>query len=1156
MIEAKQNSTLKAASSLIAGMMLLSAWAFADEELPPAASGFNFQRDIRPVLEKSCISCHGPRKQKGELRLDTQEHLMNGGENGPSFEKGKSGKSDFISRVARLDPDDAMPPKEKDALSKEQIGRLRAWIDAGAPWPEGFVIQDTAPVELTEADLKSIPPAAKRKIDFVKEVQPIFEKACYQCHGPKHQEAGFRLDHKATVFAGGELGAALVKGDSSKSMLIHFVGDLMPGGRMPRKGDALTAEQIGILRAWIDQGADFPDAASVKIKDNKDHWSFKAPIKATLPKVGEAHPVDAFVSSRLKQEKLDFSPETDKRTLLRRVHLDLTGLPPTIAEQDDFLQDESPNAYEKAVKRLLDSPHHGERWGRHWLDAARYADSDGYEKDKARITHFYRNWVIDAFNRDLPYDQFIIEQIAGDLLPNPTQDQIVATGYLRNSMVNEEGGVDPEQFRMEAMFDRMNAIGKGILGLGLNCVQCHDHKYDPISQKEYYQIFAFLNNDHESQARVYTSDELMQKGNILRRINEIEDSLREATPDWEAKMAAWEKAWRAEAKPKWTVVRPEVDKNKTGGQRYLAQPDSSIIAAGYQPTKSTAIFHLKNEIQNITGFRIEMLRDQSLPARGPGRSFMGTFALSEFQVDTTTGKDGKPTAVKFFGASADLSPPKKTLVHPNFNEVEPKERYLGPASYAIDGNNDTGWSSDLGPGRRNLESVIVFTPEKQVSGDKLTFKLLQRIGGWNSNDLQASQMGRFRVSVTTSPKPVADSVPVATKKALSISPKERTPQQKRVIFSHWRTIAGERHADLKERYKTANTEIKNLWKRHPDGVTQFTLSSREEQRVTSMLKRGDWLKPTNSVNPGVPAILHDLPENAGTDRLTFAEWLVDPKSPTTARSIVNRVWQSYFGTGIAATSEDFGTQAEDPSHPELLDWLAVEFMESGWSFKKLHWLIVSSRTYRQSSRVSPSLLERDPKNRLLARAPRFRVEGEIVRDIQLSVSGLLNLEMGGPSVMPPAPAFLFQQPASYAIFPWEEAMGKDRYRRAIYTWRRRTTPYPFLQTFDTPVGNGACIRRTRANTPLQALVALNETVSMESARAFARRIVEEGGETDPERIDYAFQTALCRSPEKSELATLTALMNKQRKRASSESGDPWLLVSRVLLNLDETFTKE
>ncbi len=1138
-------------------------------KLPPAAKAFDFDRDIRPIFEQRCIECHGAEKQKGKFRLDARDYLLAGGENGEPVKVGKSAESPLIHFVARLDEDSAMPPKKDKALTPEQVGKLRAWIDAGARYPEGFVIRNTAvdSFKLDSKDIAKMPPPAHRLVDFVKEIQPIFVEHCYQCHGAKRQEAGFRLDHKATVLAGGELGKAIVPGKSDESLLIHFVAGLRPEGKMPRKGDALSAEQIGLLRAWIDQGAAFPDSASVVLVDKRAHWAFKPPVKPTT-----GNSIDAFVAARLEKDGLKFSPEADKATLLRRVHLDLTGLPPTIAELDAFLADAAPGAYERVVEGLLASPHYGERWARHWLDAARYADSDGYEKDKPRIAHFYRDWVVGALNRDLPYDQFIVEQLAGDELPSATQDQIVATGFLRNSMLNEEGGVDPEQFRMEAMFDRMDAIGRSMLGLTIACAQCHTHKYDPITHDEYYKLFAFLNNDHEAQPRVYASDELKRRADVLRQIGEIEAKLRHAVPEWEQRMTKWEDEWHAKPKPEWAQVTPEIDKNATGGQRYLTMPDGSIMAAGFQPVKSTAVLHLKHDLKAITGFRIEMLHDPNLPAQGPGRSHLGTFALSEFQVEAP-GAEGKKAGVKFAKASADLSAAPDTPVDPAFNEKEPKKRVIGPASYAIDGNNDSGWSSDLGPGRRNFESSAVFTLEKPLTATDITIKLVQTIGGWNADDLHACQMGRFRVSITTSPSPEADPVPPLVRAALDVSRAQRTPAQIATIFSHWRTTVPE--------WKDANAQIEKLWAQHPEGTTQFTLAARDEMRPTFLLKRGDWLKPGHGVSPGVPAALNPLPADAPTTRLTFAKWITDRKAPTTARAFVNRVWQSYFGTGLVATSEDLGVQCEPPSHPELLDWLAVEFMDRGWSVKALHRLIVTSATYRQSSKVTPELLAKDPFNRLLARGPRFRVEGEIVRDIQLAASGLLNPKLGGRAVTPPAPEFLFQPPASYAPFPWKQEAGEDRYRRALYTWRRRTTPYPMLAVFDTPEGNTSCIRRTRANTPLQALMTLNETVSVEAARALARRILEAGGATDAERITYAFRRVLSRPPSDAESKTLIALIAKQNTRFADGWVNPWELatgkpdarpelppnttptqlaaytvVARVLLNLDETITKE
>jgi mono/diheme cytochrome c family protein len=1161
-------------------------------KLPAAASAFDFDRDIRPLLEQHCVECHGAEKQKGKFRLDARDFLLKGGENGVDVIPGKSAESALIHAVARLDEDTAMPPKQEKALPPAKIALLRAWIDAGAPYPEGFIIRNrvTGAVRLDPEELAKLPPVAERKIGFVKDVQPIFSDHCHQCHGEKRQEAAFRLDDKATVLAGGELGVALVPGKSAESLLIHFVAGLRPEGRMPKKGDALTAEQIGILRAWIDQGAEFPDVANTGHRDNRAHWAFKPPITPALPTVDSsaantANPIDAFIGARLAKEHLTWSPEADKATLLRRLHLDLTGLPPSVEELDAFLLDAAPDAYDRLVERLLASPHYGERWGRHWLDAARYADTNGYEKDAPRIAHFYRDWVVSAFNRDLPYDRFIIEQLAGDQLPNPTQEQIVATGFLRNSMINEEGGVDPEQFRMEAMFDRMEAIGKAMLGLTIQCSQCHNHKYDPITQEEYYKIFAFLNNDHEAQPRVYSPDEHMRRADVLRQIGEIESKLQHETPDWRERMAKWENEWRAKAKPEWHVFQPEVDKNTTGGQRYLPQPDGSVLAGGYQPTKSTCNASWKTAVKGITGFRLEMLHDPNLPANGPGRSFMGTFGLTEFAGDAAA-LGAKAAPMKFVKATADLETAPETTVHPNFNEKQPVRRVIGPASYAIDGKDDTAWASDLGPGRQNLESAIVFALEKPVSNEgetQYSFRLKQNHGGWNSDDLQGNNLGKFRLSYTTSPNPEADQRPPHVREILATPPEKRSTAQMSTLFSTWRLTVPE--------WKEANQKIEELWKQHPEGTTQMTLAARAEMRQTSVLKRGDWLKPANSVNPGVPAILNPLPADAPATRLTLAKWMTDTKAPTTARAFVNRVWQTYFGTGIVATSEDLGTQCEPPSHPELLDWLACEFMQptqntggeaKPWSIKHLHRLIVKSRAYKQSSVVTPELLAKDPYNRLLARGARFRVEGEIVRDIQLAASGLLNPKLGGRAVMPPAPEFIFQPPASYAPYPWKEETGEDRYRRALYTLRRRTTPFPMLGTFDVPEGNTACVRRTRANTPLQALITLNETVSVEAAQALARRILEKGGAADVDRIWYAFRRVLSRQPSDAERETLLQLIAKQKTRVADGWINPWLLaanrkeappenlppkvtpselaaytvVSRVLLNLDETITKE
>lgn len=1031
-----------------------------------------------------------------------------------------------------------------------------------------------------EADPAKLPPAATRKVEFAKDIEPLFANNCHSCHGPKKQESALRLDLKADALKGGEtFGAAvIVPGKSAESVLVQAVAHTHSEVKMPKKGERLTAEQIGLLRAWIDQGAEWPQTAVADAKDPRDHWAFKAPVKPSVPsakpRAWVRTPVDNFILARLEREKLKPSPEADKTTLLRRLSLDLIGLPPTIAEVDAFLVDKSKDAYEKQVDRLLASPHYGERWSRHWLDAARYADSDGYEKDMSRQVHFYRDYVINAFNRDLPYNRFLIEQLAGDQLPNAKQDQIVATGFLRNSMLNQEGAIDPEQFRMDGMFDRMDAIGKAMLGLTIQCAQCHNHKYDPISQEEYYRLFAFINNDHEARPAVYTPDEQMKIADLRRGIAEIEDDLKHRTPDWEQRMAAWEKDV-ANNQPEWTVLA-DLDQEGDKSQRYQYLKDGSLLAEGYAPTKFTQWFRITNNLTGITAFRLELLTDPNLPYGGPGRSFIGTAALSEFNVEATdTGNKTNKVKVKWASATADYNQPERKL-EINYDDRSTNNRVTGPIAFAIDGKGDTAWGIDAGPGRRNQERKAVFVAKEPVgytNGTAWRIGLNQNHGGWNSDDHMNNNLGRFRISATTAANPTADPLPKKVRDVLSVPREKRSPAQVAAMFSYWRTTVAD--------WKDANARIDKLMAGWPAGASSLTLAARDEMRDTRILKRGDWLKPTKPVLAGVPAVLNPLPKDAPTSRLTFAKWIADEKSPTTARVFVNRVWQAYFGLGIVSTSEDFGTQAEAPSHPELLDWLACEFMEHGWSIKQLHRVIVNSATYRQSSKVTPALLDRDPYNRLLARGPRFRVEGEIVRDIALAASGLLNPKIGGRSVMPPAPEFLFQPPTSYAPFPWKDEVGPEKYRRALYTFRRRSTPYPALQTFDVPNADISCVRRLRSNSPLQALVSLNEPIFVECARNLARETLKSGGQTDADRITYAFRRALSRPPTPDEQRELLSLLDKQKQRVADGWVNPnevatgenkvaaelpsgvtpaqlaaYTVVSRVLLNLDETITKE
>jgi len=1042
---------------------------------------------------------------------------------------------------------------------------------------------------------------AQQKVDFVRDIQPIFAASCAGCHGAGKQAAGLRLDSKKLA-----LSKVIKPGQAAESELYRRVAGIGDQARMPMGGKPLAAEQIARIKLWIEQGAEWPEAASIDGEVQK-HWAFVAPVRPAVPQVTKAawvkNPIDAFVLARLEKEGLAPSPEADKVTLLRRLSLDLIGLPPTPEEVDAFLADKSPKAYEKQVERLLASPHYGERWGRLWLDAARYADSDGYEKDKQRNVWFYRDWVINSFNQDKPYDQFIIEQLAGDLLPpksdpKATQEQIVATGFLRNSMINEEGGIEPEQFRMEAMFDRMDAVGKSMLGLTIQCAQCHNHKFDPIKQDEYYKLFAFLNNSNEANIAVYTPEEQMKRAEIFRRTREIEAELQHKTPDWQARMAAWEEGAKAN-QPEWIVVRPDVDDISTGGQKYIAYKDGSFLAAGYAPTKHRVKMIWKTNVKDIAAFRLELLNDPNLPLGGPGRSTKGLGALTEFEVEAAPVSDPKKiTKIKIVRATADFNQPERDLEAVFYDKTN-RKRITGPIDFAIDGKDETAWGIDAGPGQRNVPRKAVFVAEKPVSLDGetiLTFFIKQNHGGWNSDDNQNNNLGRLRVSVTTAKDAVADPLPANVREILSIPANQRSEAQTQAVFGYWRTtVAG---------WKSDNEQIAELWRGHPEGSSQLVYNERGEMRPTYTLKRGDFLKPDKQIEPGVPAFLNPLPANAPANRLGFAKWMTDRQAPTTARSAVNRIWQTYFGTGIVATSEDFGKQAEAPSHPELLDYLAVELMEGQrdgetvrrgekgissksnpqskrWSQKHIHRLVVTSATYRQSSKVTPDLMQRDPYNRLLARGSRMRVEAEVVRDIALATSGLLNAKVGGPSVFPPSPEFLYLPPTSYGPKPWTEDKGENRYRRAVYTFRYRSVPFPVLQTFDAPTADISCVRRARSNTPLQALATLNETLFLEAARALATKTVKEGGATDAEKAAFAFRRVMSRKPAAAELNELLALKNRQLERFTGGELNPWNLatndpdkafalpkgvrmdelaawtaVSRVLLNLDEAITKE
>lgn len=996
-------------------------------------------------------------------------------------------------------------------------------------------------------------------LDFARDVRPILSDKCFQCHGPDEgsRATDLRLDLHDSAMA--DLGGyfAIKPGDSDESELVRRVLSEDEYERMPppEANKSLTAEEIETLRRWIDSGAPW-----------SGHWAFTAPERPESPQLGETpagwaeSPIDAFVLRRLRSEELEPSPRADRETLLRRVALDLTGLPPTLAEREAFLADKSPAAYERLVERLLASPHYGERQAQRWLDAARYADSDGYEKDKQRVNWFYRDWVINALNADKPYDEFIIEQIAGDLLPDAGQDELVATGFLRNSMVNEEGGVDPEQFRVEGLFDRMDAIGKAVLGLTTQCAQCHSHKFDPLSHEEYFGLYAFLNNCHEAIIAVYTPEEQQRIAEIDRQVTEIERALQEQTPDWRKQLISWARQERG-AEVDWRPV--EVEKENFTGEKFEYLDDYSVLSQGFAGTQLTADMKCQPPAGAYTAVRVEFLRHPTLPRGGPGRSIYGTHALTEFRCFYTS-PEGERTQLKLMSASADIDPADQPMEFPFIDTTKDEDpRRLGPIEYAIDEDLNTAWHTNTRAADRNRDHKAVFVLNEAIEveqGGTLTFRLKQDHGGLNPDDNQSNVAGRYRFSITEEPESEADPLPRVVREIVEQHPDSWQDADWDTLFSYWRTTRDE--------WRQANQRIDELLDTHPAGVNQYVVMEREEPRDTHLLKRGDFLKPGQATPPATPAFLHALAEETPRTRQGLAQWLVARDSPTTARTLVNRVWQSYFGIGLVETTEDLGSQAPPPSHPDLLDWLAVEFMDSGWRLKEIHRQIVLSATYQQSSRFPAELREVDPNNRLLARSSRLRVDAESVRDIALAASGLLDRSVGGATIFPPAPEFLFLPPASFGPKPWTTTEGPERYRRSLYVQKYRSTPYPPLQAFDAPNGSSSCVRRVRSNTPVQALTMLNEQQFVECAKALAEEVFT-AADTEDERLREISLRVRGRPLRDEEAAVLKQFLDDARSDlasgddakllvgASPDSDElaAWTLLARAMLNLDETITR-
>ncbi|HEY2586776.1 MAG TPA: PSD1 and planctomycete cytochrome C domain-containing protein [Tepidisphaeraceae bacterium] len=1156
-------------------------------------------------------------------------------------------------------------------------------------------------------------------VDFNRDIRPILSANCFKCHGIDDgaRKSKLRLDVRQTATSTAKSGkAAIVPGHPDQSELIRRVFANNPDDVMPPASTKVTlsATQKQLLKRWVAEGAEY-----------KTHWAFVAPRQVALPPVKQAdwprNPIDHFVLARLESEGLQPAPEADRYTLIRRVYLDLIGLPPTPEEADAFAKDPSPDAYDKLVDRLLANPHYGERWARRWLDLARYADTNGFEKDRPRSIWPYRDWVINALNADMPFDQFTIKQLAGDMLPDATPDDRIATGFHRNTMLNEEGGIDPLEYRFRAAVDRNNTTGTTWLGLTVRCAQCHTHKFDPITQTEYYRLMAFLNNADEPEMAVPSPQIDAKRKAIETKIAaltaELPSKFRpEAPVKWETPIAtciteqsdaqrlddgSWRfagpspdretytftfdtkaddvdrirleamkdgdagpgrtkhgnfvltdfaatvapidapddahpvKFARAEAdaaqngfpaaaaihakpgtgwavdtgtrpipdhtatffldkpvhlgrgarwtitlkqqygeqhtlarlrlslgspeavKPgdarealdrafhawadresskavKWTVLRPVRMQSTTP---FLTLKDDGSVLAGGDISKSDTYDLTFHEVPaGVTAVRLEVLPDDSLPSRGPGMVYYegtaGDFFLSEITLDA----DGKPA--KFAKATQSFAAGKFV------------------AANAIDGDPQSGWSVAGAQGQPNLAVFALAEPLGEANA--LSLKML-------FERYHAAPLGHFRISVTTDPRAGALALPPEIETALATAPESRSDSQRDALFQYFLSVAPE----LAE----ARKQIDQLRASIPKPSTTLVLAERPagHDRPTYVHHRGEFLQREQQVTPGVPAFLPPLPAGAPDNRLTFARWLVSPENPLTARVTVNRQWQAFFGRGIVRTVQDFGYQGDLPSHPELLDWLAIEFRKEGWSLKKLDRLMVTSATYRQASLVTPESLEHDPQDVLLSRAPRFRLEAELIRDSALAEAGLLSATIGGPSVFPPQPASVTTE-GTYGALPWKASTGSDRFRRSLYTFSKRTAPFAMYNTFDGPTGEECIASREVSDTPLQALTLLNDTMFMEAAQALGRTIADEHG-TDEQKAADAFRRCLTRAPDADEVAMLTSFARDAREQLKAKEVDPvklagggkkddpveratWTAVARSIMNLDEAVTKE
>ncbi|WP_339731243.1 PSD1 and planctomycete cytochrome C domain-containing protein [uncultured Gimesia sp.] len=1001
------------------------------------------------------------------------------------------------------------------------------------------------------------------QVDFDKQIRPLLKQHCYDCHSQDVEESGLRLDFGANILKGGDRGPAVIPGKSAESPLFLSLSGQGKIPQMPHDQSPLKPAEILLIQQWIDQGGQIPEAERTLQESQiiSNHWSFQPIKRPKLPQVKQKawgrNPIDSFILSRLEQNKLKPAAAAVRSTLIRRLSLDLTGLTPSVEEVQQFLADTRPGAYERLVDRLLASPHYGERWARHWLDVARYADSNGFTIDGPRSIWKYRDWVINAINQNMPFDQFVKEQLAGDLLPNPTTEQLIATGFHRNTLINQEGGTNPEQFRVEAVVDRVNTTGAAFLGLTVGCAQCHKHKYDPLTQRDFYQLYAIFNSTADINSAPPTlalpSDEQKTKQtNLKQDVAKIEKQLVERKKLREPKFQSWKQTLKQSLKDsekQWAILQTETAKSENGATITVLE-DHSLLVGGTIPNNDTYVVETTTIPSGTTGLRLEVLTHESLPKMGPGWAGNGNFVLSEIAVEVShQTKMGwsKFEPVKLAQASADHS----------------QENY--PASYLVDNNLKTGWAINVKQGQMNVNRRAIIkwnSPLESAEPLKLRVTLTQTQNA-------KYNVGRFRLSMTTVDSSVLNVDPAII--AILKQPEDKWDAKQKTTVTQAFHQSDSTWSQLNQRLTKQKAEQTKLNKAI---VTTMVMKELPKPRESFILLRGNFLAPGAPVSPGVPDILPPMPAAVKSPtRLDFANWLTSAEQPLTARVTVNRYWQRFFGKGIVETENDFGTQGTDPTNPELLDWLAAEFMHLGWDMKKLHRLIVMSAAYRQASDFNPANQSQDPRNLLLSRQNRFRMEAESIRDMFLASSGLLTRKIGGPSVYPPQPEGIYVLTQNKKS--WPEDKGEDRYRRGMYTYFWRSSPYPMLPTFDAPNSNTTCTRRVRSNTPLQALTLANDHSLFELIQGFAVRILTEGPDYDEGRLRQAFQICLSRSPADHELEVLTRYLKEQRthfKKSPKEAAQvasknrpetidvaeaaSWTAVARVLLNLDEFITRE